>query len=104
MPQNIDSILGAAEQQEASDVFLQENEIPRLKVNEQIGVLGEEPLSLAQISDFWQACGGNPNGDGDMDRDTGFVSRTHTRYRVACTAPWADSVRSCAVSRPKCPV
>ena len=29
MPQNIDSILDAAEQREASDVFLQEDEVPR---------------------------------------------------------------------------
>src|SRR5437899_11913863 len=36
MPQSIDSILDAAEQQQASDVFLQEDEVPRLKVNEQI--------------------------------------------------------------------
>ena len=43
MPQNIDSILDAAEQQQASDVFLQEDEVPRLKINEQIVVLGEEP-------------------------------------------------------------
>jgi twitching motility protein PilT len=83
MPQNIDSILDAAEQQEASDVFLQENEVPRLKINEQIIVLGEEPLSLADVTAFWQACGGNAQGDGDMDRDSGFVSRTHTRYRVS---------------------
>ena len=69
--QNIDSILDAAEQQEASDVFLQENEVPRLKINEQIIVLGKEPLSLAEISAFWQACGANSQGDGDMDRDTG---------------------------------
>ena len=33
MTPNIDSILDAAEKQEASDVFLQENEVPRLKVN-----------------------------------------------------------------------
>ena len=83
MPQNIDSILDAAEQQEASDVFLQENEVPRLKINEQIIVLGKEPLSLADITAFWQACGGNAQGDGDRDRDSGFVSRTHTRYRVS---------------------
>ena len=82
MPQNIDSILDAAEQRQASDVFLQENEVPRLKINEQIIVLGEEPLSLAHMTAFWQACGANPNGDGDMDRDSGFISRTHTRYRV----------------------
>jgi Tfp pilus assembly pilus retraction ATPase PilT len=42
MPQKIDSILDAAEQQQASDVFLQQDEVPRLKINEQIIVLGEE--------------------------------------------------------------
>src|SRR4029434_10166325 len=83
MPQNIESILDAAEQQQASDVFLQEDEIPRLKINEQIIVLGEEPMSLAQMTAFWQTCGANALSDGDMDRDTGFVSRTHTRYRVS---------------------
>jgi twitching motility protein PilT len=83
MPQNIDSILDAAEQREASDVFLQEDEVPRLKVNEQISVFGDEPMSRAQLTEFWQACGANAQVDGDMDRDTGFVSRTHTRYRVS---------------------
>jgi twitching motility protein PilT len=39
-------------------------------------------MPLAQMAAFWQACGGNTNGDGDMDRDSGFISRTHTRYRV----------------------
>src|SRR5260370_21095157 len=83
MQQNIDSILDAAEQQEASDVFLQENEVPRLKINEQIIVLGDEPLSLADITAFWQACGANAQGDGDTDRDSGFVSCTQTQYRVS---------------------
>src|SRR5204862_2496700 len=83
MQQSIDSILDAAEQQEASDVFLQEDEVPRLKINEQIIVLGEEPMSLPHMTAFWQGCGANAQGDGDRDRDTGFVSRTHTRYRVS---------------------
>ena len=83
MQQRIDSILDAAEQQQASDVFLQENEIPRLKINEQISVFGEEPLSLADITGFWQACGANAQDDGEMDRDAGFVSPSHTRYRVS---------------------
>jgi twitching motility protein PilT len=83
MQQNIDSILDAAEQREASDVFLQEDEIPRLKINEQISVFGEQPMSLPDMTAFWQVCGGNPRSDGDMDRDTGFVSRTRTRYRVS---------------------
>src|SRR6266853_5673425 len=74
MPQNIDSILDAAEEQQASDVFLQEDEVPRLKINEQIIVLGEEPLSLAHMTAFWHACGANAQTDGDMDRDSGFIS------------------------------
>ena len=78
MPQSIDSILVDAEEPEASDVFLQEDEVPRLKVNEQITVFGDEPLSLAQIAAFWQACGANPQSE-EMDRDTGFVSPTRTR-------------------------
>src|SRR4030095_14666818 len=82
MSQNIDSILDAAEQQQASDVFLQQDEVPRLKINEQIIVVGEEPLALVDIRAFWQACGANANDDGDMDRDSGFISRTHTRFRV----------------------
>src|SRR4029078_1691364 len=83
MSQNIDSILDAAEQQEARDVFLQENEVPRLKINEQIIVLGKEPLSLAEITAFWQACGAHAQRDGDMDRDSGFVLRANTRYRIS---------------------
>src|SRR5262245_48608538 len=83
MQQNIDSILDAAEQQEASDVFLQEGEVPRIKVNEKISVFGNEPMSPAQMAAFWQACGANAQSDGDMDRDTGFISRTQTRYRVS---------------------
>lgn len=59
MQQNIDSILDAAEQREASDVFLQEEEVPRLKINEQIIVFGDEPMSLAQMTAVWQACGAN---------------------------------------------
>src|SRR6184192_4841231 len=39
-------------------------------------------MSRAQLTAFWQACGANAQSDGDSDRDTGFVSRTQTRYRV----------------------
>src|SRR5260370_20892260 len=85
MQQTIESILDAAEQQQASDVFLQEDEVPRLKINEQIVVLGDEPMSLAHITAFWQACGANAQGE--MDRDSGFMSRTHTRYRVNLHRP-----------------
>ena len=81
MSENIDSILDAAEQQQASDVFLQEDEIPRLKINEQITVLGDEPCRSRMMAAFWQACGANAQGD-EMDRDS-WLHLAHTYARIA---------------------
>ncbi len=77
---SIDAILDAAEQHQASDVFLQEGEIPRLKIREQIQVLGNQPMALPQMAALWQVCGADPKGD--TDRDSGLISRSHTRFRV----------------------
>ncbi len=79
-PTHIDQILDAAEEHQASDVFLQEDEIPRLKINEQILLWGEEPLSLQQMIGLWQVCGANP--ESDLDRDSGLMSQNHVRFRV----------------------
>ena len=80
MPITIDDILDAADEHNASDIFLQEDEIPRLKISEQIHVIGEERMSLGQLSALWQACGGDPLTD--RDRDSGLVSQKGTRFRV----------------------
>ena len=80
MPITIDDILDAADEHNASDIFLQEDEIPRLKITEQIHVYGEERMSLGQLTALWQSCGGDPQAD--RDRDSGLVSRSHTRFRV----------------------
>lgn len=80
MPITIDDILDAADEHNASDIFLQEEEIPRLKINERIHVYGEERIPLSQLTALWQACGGDPLTD--RDRDSGLVSRSHTRFRV----------------------
>lgn len=80
MSLTIDSILDAAEQHQASDVFLQENELPRLKINEQIMLLGDEPMSLAQMTGLWQVCGADVHSE--MDRDSGLISPNHVRFRV----------------------
>jgi Tfp pilus assembly pilus retraction ATPase PilT len=76
----LDEILDAADEHRASDVFLQEGELPRLKINEEIMLFGEEPLELQQMAGLWRSCGADPNTD--MDKDSGLVSRARTRYRV----------------------
>ena len=80
MSLTIDSILDASEQHQASDVFLQEGELPRLKINEQIVLLGNEPMNLPQMTALWQTCGGDVGVD--TDRDTGLISHNHVRFRV----------------------
>jgi Tfp pilus assembly pilus retraction ATPase PilT len=71
---SLDDILQAAEDHQASDVFLQEGEVPRMKINEQLMIFGDEPLLLPQMAGLWQACGGDTLND--MDRDSGLVSRS----------------------------
>ncbi len=77
---SIDTILDAAEAHQASDLFLQEDEVPRLKINEQIMLLGEEPITLQHMIGLWQVCGGKV--ESDLDRDSGLISHTHVRFRV----------------------
>ncbi|OYW31687.1 MAG: hypothetical protein B7Z47_00300 [Chthoniobacter sp. 12-60-6] len=76
----IDDILQAAEDHQASDIFLQEGEVPRMKINDQLMIFGDDPLLLPQMAGLWQACGGDTLND--MDRDSGLISRTHIRFRV----------------------
>ncbi len=76
----IDEILAAADEHQASDIFLQEDTPPRLKINEQIMFFGEEPVTLAQMAGLWTACGADPGAD--LDKDSGLVSRGGTRFRV----------------------
>jgi pilus retraction protein PilT len=77
---SIDDILQAAEDHQASDIFLQEGEVPRMKINEQLMIFGDENLLLPALAGLWQACGGDTLKD--LDVDTGMVSRTGTRFRV----------------------
>jgi pilus retraction protein PilT len=80
MSLSIDTLLDAAEQHQASDIFLQEGEIPRLKIREQIMLFGAEPMQLSQMAALWQVCGADSKGD--TDRDSGLISRAHVRFRV----------------------
>ena len=80
MAEHIDTILEAAEQHDASDLFLREGEVPRIKIKEQIMLLGEDPMSLGQMAGLWQVCGADPKGE--TDRDSGLISHSNVRFRV----------------------
>lgn len=80
MPLSLDEILQAADANRASDVFLMEGETPRLKIREQLMLLGDEPMPAAQMQALWQACGAASQAD--TDSDSSLVSANGTRYRV----------------------
>jgi pilus retraction protein PilT len=80
MPLSLDDILNAADEHKASDVFLMEGELPRMKIHGQLMLFGDEPMQLSQMVGLWQACGVSP--EGETDKDSGLVSSSHTRYRV----------------------
>ena len=76
----VDQILQSAESHQASDVFLQEGELPRLKVDDQLLLLGEDPMDMNTMAGLWQVCGGDVMKD--LDRDSGMISASGVRYRV----------------------
>lgn len=80
MSLSLDTILQAADDHHASDVFLMEGEVPRMKINDRLMVFGDAPMDLQQMAGLWQACGADPQAE--SDRDSGLVSSNHTRYRV----------------------
>jgi twitching motility protein PilT len=80
MPKTIDKILLAAEEHGASDVFVSEDEIPRLKIQGQLTPVTEVPLDHEALAEFWVACGGDV--EYDADRDTSYTSSSGRRFRV----------------------
>lgn len=80
MPITIDDILAAADEHHASDVFLLEGDVPRLKIEEQICLFGEDSISLGQMAALWSLCGADATHD--RDKDSGLVSHLGTRFRV----------------------
>ena len=76
----IEALLKAAQENNASDLFLAEGRETRMKVGGQLLVAGSEPLAKEDIVDFWKRCGADPEYDGD--RDTSYVSHGGIRFRV----------------------
>jgi pilus retraction protein PilT len=82
MPTYIDELVLTACSHAASDLFLSEGAIPRLKVGGHLHLCGERPLTRAEMAEFWQRCGVNP--ETETDRDVAFVAPNETRFRVNC--------------------
>ena len=80
MPETINRLLLTAEEYAASDIFIGEGELVRMKIQGQMTQMSEEPLEREALAEFWQACGADV--EYDADRDTSYTSSSGHRFRV----------------------
>jgi len=76
----IEALIKAAFENKASDIFLSEGSIARMKVNGQLMIAGDDPIEKEDIVSFWKRCGADPEYDGD--RDSSYVAHNGVRFRV----------------------
>ncbi|MDB4711317.1 PilT/PilU family type 4a pilus ATPase [Verrucomicrobiales bacterium] len=76
----IEALIKAAFENKASDIFLSEGSVARMKVNGQLMIAGDDPIEKEDIDSFWKRCGADPEYDGD--RDSSYVAHNGVRFRV----------------------
>jgi pilus retraction protein PilT len=82
MPTYIDELVQTACGHAASDLFLSEDRVPRIKIGGYIHPCGDRVLTRAEMIAFWKICG--VNSDTETDRDVAYVAPGDTRFRVNC--------------------
>ncbi|MCH2024260.1 MAG: PilT/PilU family type 4a pilus ATPase [Verrucomicrobiales bacterium] len=76
----IEALIKAAFENKASDIFISEGSVARMKVNGQLMIAGDGPVEKDDIVSFWKRCGADPEYDGD--RDSSYVAHNGVRFRV----------------------
>jgi len=67
-------------QQEATDLFLQEDSIPRVRIANGIQNISDSPISHDLMKSFWQSCHADP--ETTHEKDTSYTTRSDRRLRV----------------------
>ena len=80
MSSMIESLIKAAFENKASDIFLSAGHVARMKVNGQLMIAGDDPIESEDMIAFWKRCGADPEYDGD--RDSSYVAHNGVRFRV----------------------
>jgi len=76
----IESLIKAAFENKASDIFLSAGHVARMKVNGQLMIAGDDAIESEDMIAFWKRCGADPEYDGD--RDSSYVAHNGVRFRV----------------------
>jgi pilus retraction protein PilT len=80
MAELIDQLAEHAFQSGAIDLFLAEDQIPRMRVDGDLRIIGDTPLEFDTISTFWKRCGADP--DTECERDLSYQIPGGQRLRV----------------------
>lgn len=91
----IDQLADQAFQTGATDLFLGEGQIPRVRINNAIQSLESEPLDRQCLYDFWSNCHADP--DTTSEKDTSHIISEGRRLRVNL---YKSLGQLCAVLRP----
>ena len=73
-------LIESAREHSASDLFLSEGAIPRIKINGLLHEIGDAPLEREAVAEFWKLCHADP--DTQRDVDTAYVTPDGVRFRV----------------------
>lgn len=80
MDNPINALVLATVENQASDLFMAEGELGRIKINGQLWTVGERPLTRAEMEDFWLLCGGSV--EKDWEHDGSYHVEGVGRFRV----------------------
>ncbi|MCP5536091.1 MAG: PilT/PilU family type 4a pilus ATPase [Akkermansiaceae bacterium] len=80
MSDSIDQLAADAFQAGASDLFLCQDQVPRVRLDNEIQVPGASALSYETMADFWNQCHADP--EHTHEKDTSHVIQGGRRLRV----------------------
>jgi pilus retraction protein PilT len=75
----LSSLLAALQENQGSDLFLPEGEVPRLRLGGEVVALETEPVDAEMLEELWQMCGVEA---GAKDADAALYDENGARYRV----------------------
>jgi twitching motility protein PilT len=79
MNSTLSALLAALQENQASDLFLPEGEVPRLRLGGEVIPLATEPVGKDLLDELWSLCGADPQA---RDADAAIYDDSGARYRV----------------------
>ncbi|MBK1829264.1 Flp pilus assembly complex ATPase component TadA [Verrucomicrobiaceae bacterium R5-34] len=76
----IDRLADQAFQTGATDLFLCEDKVPRVRLNNDVQVPGDDPLTRDTLTQFWLSCGADP--EATQEKDISYITGGGHRLRV----------------------